>query len=116
MKNTYTIIEIGEHSHPCKFGFNALRKYSLMTNTKLSELQSLGYDMSLDNALTLCFCGIEDGYRAAKQEFNLTIDDLSDQFDGNFEAIEKVFETLADQMNDGFNEKKKTAKKVTKKK
>lgn len=115
MKNTYTIIKIGEHSHPCKFGFNALRKYSLMTNTKLSELQNLGSDMSLDSALTLCFCGIQDGYRSAKMEFNLTIDDLSDQFDGNFEAMEQVFETLAEQMNDGFTEKKKKAKKVKKK-
>ena len=35
--------------------------------------------MNLDNALTLIFCGIEDGYRAAKQEFTLSMDYLDEE-------------------------------------
>ena len=113
----YKIIKIGENEHPIKFGFNALRKYSIMTNTKLSQLNEIGSDMDLNSALCLCFCGIEDGYRATKKSFNITIDDLADQFDGNWECMERVFETLSSQMTDGFeDEKKKTAKRVKQKK
>ena len=58
----------------------------------------------------LCFCGIQDGYRAAKKDFKLTLDDLADQFDGNWDCMENVFNVLADQMSDGVTEKKKKAK------
>jgi hypothetical protein len=112
----YQIIEIGKNEHPIKFGFNALRKYSLMTNTKLSELDKLGDDMDLNSALCLCFCGIADGYRAAKKDFKLTLDDLADQFDGNWDCMANVFNVLADQMSDGVTEKKKKAKVAKKEK
>ena len=81
-----------------------------MTNTKLSELDKIGEDMDLNSALSLCFCGIQDGYRAAKKDFKLTLDDLADQFDGNWDCMENVFNVLADQMSDGVTEKKKKAK------
>jgi hypothetical protein len=110
----YDIIKIGDNTHCIKFGFNALRKYSLMTNTKLSELEKLGADMDLNSALTLCFCGIQDGYRAAGKKFNLTIDDLADQFDGNWDCLESVFTTLAKHMTDGFDTEKKKKLKTAK--
>ena len=57
----YKMITIGKEDHPIKFGFNALRKYSKMTNTSLADLDKLGQEMTLDNALILMYCGIEDG-------------------------------------------------------
>lgn len=111
----YEIITIGKKDHPIKFGFNALRNYSVMTNTKLSDLEKLGNDMDLNSALTLCYCGIKDGYRSAKKDFNLSLDDLADQFDGNWESLENVFNVLAEHMSDGMDQqKKKTAKRVKK--
>ncbi len=71
----YTFIEIDKKKYPIKFGFNALRKYSTKTNTTLQDLDKLGTDMTLDDALTLIYCGVEDGYRAAKQECKISIDD-----------------------------------------
>jgi hypothetical protein len=87
-----------------------LRKYSSKTKTSLQDLDKLGTDMTLDDALTLIYCGVEDGYRAAKQECELTIDDLADLIDGDFDSIGKAMEILTEQMG-GSNEKKQKAKK-----
>ncbi len=106
----YTFIEIDKKKYPIKFGFNALRKYSSKTNTTLQDLDKLGTDMTLDDALNLIFCGIEDGYRAAKQECEISIDDLADLIDGDFDSIGRAMEILAEQMG-GSNEKKPKAKK-----
>ena len=64
----YTFVELGGKKYCIKFGFNALRKYSMKTGTTLNELNKLGADMNLNDALILIHCGIEDGYRAAKQK------------------------------------------------
>lgn len=106
----YTFIEIDKKKYPIKFGFNALRKYSSKTNTTLQDLDKLGVDMTLDNALTLIYCGIEDGYRAAKQECKISIDDLADLIDSDYNCIAIAMEILAEQMG-GDNEKKQKAKK-----
>jgi|TARA_B100001939_G_scaffold347480_1_gene369220 hypothetical protein len=106
----YTFIEINKKKLPIKFGFNALRKYSSKTKTSLQDLDKLGTDMTLDDALNLIYCGIEDGYRAAKQECELSIDDLADLIDGDFDSIGRAMEILTEQMG-GNNEKKPKAKK-----
>ena len=107
----YTFVELGGEKYPIKFGFNALRKYSKKTGTTLAQLNNLGADMSLDGALILIHCGIEDGYRAAKQECKLTIDDLADKMDGDMEGISRCMEILAEMMG-GKNEKKQKPKRV----
>tara|TARA_R110000824_G_scaffold149111_1_gene319216 strand:- start:449 stop:787 length:339 start_codon:yes stop_codon:yes gene_type:complete len=101
----YTFIEIAGEKHPIKFGFNALRKYGIRTNTSLADLDKLGADMQLNQAITLVLCGIEDGYRSAKQECLLDIDSLSDLIDEDFDALERCMNVLAQQM--GGNTKKK---------
>lgn len=105
----YKIITIGKDNHPIKFGFNALRKYSKMTNTSLADLDKLGQEMTLDNALILMYCGIEDGYRASKQEMKLSIDDLADSIDGDFNSIARCMEVLGEMMGE-VNEKKPNPK------
>ena len=110
-KMNYTFIEINKEKLPIKFGFNALRKYSSKTNTSLQDLDKLGVDMTLDDALTLIYCGIEDGYRAAKQDCDLSIDDLADLIDGDFDSIGKAMEILAEQMGGNTKSKKPKAKK-----
>ena len=105
----YKIITIGKEDHPIKFGFNALRKYSKMTNRSLADLDKLGQEMSLDNALIFMYCGIEDGYRASKQEMKLSVDDLADSIDGDFNAIARCMEILGEMMGQ-VNEKKPNPK------
>jgi hypothetical protein len=107
----YTFVEINEKKYPVKFGFNALRKYGMKTNTSLQDLDKLGQDMRLNDALTLILCGIEDGYRKAKQPCDLTIDDLADLIDSDFEAIERCMVILTEQMGGSKKGKEKANKK-----
>ena len=100
----YEFIDLGNKKFPIKFGFAALRNYSNITGTTLAGLDKIGKNMTLDDALTLMYCGIKDGHRAAKQEFNLEVDDIADLLDGNMDSLEKVFETLARQMSGGIQE------------
>ena len=106
----YTFIEIKEKKHPIKFGFSALAKYSKKTNTSLQQLGKIGDDMTLSDALTLIYCGLEDGYRAAKQDCNISIDDLADMIDGDFDFITRAMNIFAEQMG-GNKEKKAKVKK-----
>jgi hypothetical protein len=106
----YTFIEINNKKLPIKFGFNALRKYSSKTNTTLQDLDKLGVDMTLNDALVLIYCGIEDGYRAAKQECEISIDDLADLIDGDFDSIGKAMEILTEQMGGNTGKKQKAKK------
>ena len=111
----YEILEIGETKLPVRFGFNALRKYSLKTGSTMSDLDKLGNGkITFNDAFTLIYCGIEDGYRAAKQEFKMNIDEVTDLFDGNMECMEQAFEILSRSMSSG-NEGKPKAKKAKRK-
>ena len=96
---TYTFVKINGKDFPIKFGFNSLRKYSDATNTSLSDLDKLGSQMTLNEALLLIYYGLEDGYRAAKQPCEITIDDLSDLIDEDFDALTKCMEILGEQMH-----------------
>ena len=111
----YEILEIGENKVPVRFGFNALRKYSLKTGATMNDLNKLASgELTFNDAFCLIYCGIEDGHRAAKQSFTLSLDDVTDMFDGNMEAMEESFKILARAMGEG-NEKKSKAKRVKKK-
>ena len=110
----YEILEIGKHKLPVRFGFNALRKYSLMTGATMNDLNKLASgQLTFNDAFSLIYCGIEDGYRASKQPFKLSLDDITDMFDGNIGCIEKAFEILSRAMGDG-SEKKPKAKRAKK--
>jgi len=113
MKN-YTFVKIAGKEYPIKFGMNALRKYGIRTNTSLSDLDKLGENMMLNSALTLILCGLEDGFRKAKQEFILSIDDLADLIDEDNDAIQRCMSILTEQM--GGNTKKVGKKNPSKKK
>ena len=110
----YEILEIGEHKLPVRFGFNALRKYSLMTGATMADLNKLASgELTFNDAFSLIYCGIEDGHRASKQDFKLKLDEVTDLFDGNMDCMEKAFEILGRAMNNE-GEKKSKAKKVKK--
>ena len=105
----YRFVKIGKKDLPIKFGFGALAKFSKITNTSLQDLDKIGVEMTLDGALNLIYCGIEAGYKSAKQDIDITIDELADLMDGDFEAISRCMVVFAEQM--GGSEKKQKAKK-----
>ena len=95
-----TIIEIGERKHAIRFGFNALREFSRMTGTTLAQLESLGDNMTLDQAITLMYCGFKDGARQEKSAFRYDVADIADWIDEDQTLIEKAFGIFEEQFAD----------------
>ena len=113
----FEYVEVNGKKMPCKYGFNALRHFSRMTGVSINQMEHIGDDMTFDTALTLIFCGLMDGARAAKEGFSYTIDDLADDLDEDMGAIDRCMTLFGKQM--GGKEvqgKKKEPKKVAKKK
>ena len=100
------IIETNERKHAVRFGFNALREFSKMTGTTLSQLEDLGNDMTLDQAITLMFCGFKDGARKEKIHFRYDVADIADWIDEDEELIEKVFAVSEEQYSTKSEKKK----------
>tara|TARA_R110000751_G_scaffold119032_2_gene219505 strand:- start:51 stop:395 length:345 start_codon:yes stop_codon:yes gene_type:complete len=113
----FEYIKINKKTMPVKYGFNALRHFSRMTGTSINDMENLGNKMTFDTALTLIFCGLLDGARAAKEDFKYTIDDLADDLDNDMGAIDRCMGLFADQMGGKEAlEKKNPVKKAPKKK
>ena len=91
------IIEVGDRKHAIRFGFNALREFSRMTGTTLSELETLGENMTLDQAITLMYCGFKDGARKEKAPFRYEVADVADWIDEDETLIEKAFAVFENQ-------------------
>jgi len=91
------IIEIADRKHPIRFGFNALREFSRMTGTTLAQLERLGDDMTLDQAITLMYCGFKDGARKEKAPFRYDVADVADWIEEDEALIEKAFEIFEEQ-------------------
>ena len=87
----FEYIKINKKTMPVKYGFNALRHFSRMTGTSINDMENLGNKMTFDTALTLIFCGLLDGARAAKEDFKYTIDDLADDLDNDMGAIDRCY-------------------------
>jgi hypothetical protein len=95
------IIEIADRKHPIRFGFNALREFSRMTGTTLAQLENLGDNMTLDQAVTLMYCGFKDGARKEKAPFRYDVADIADWIDEDEELIEKAFAVFEQQFSSG---------------
>ena len=94
----YEILEINKKKLECKFGFNALRRFSRITKMPISQLEILGDKMTLDDAVILIHCGIADGHRAAKKELDYSVDDLADDLDDDMDAIGRAMDIFGNQM------------------
>ena len=107
----YEILEIENEKLPIRFGFNSLRKFSLKTGATMADLNKLASgQMTFNDAFVLIYCGIEDGHRAAKLPFKMSVDEVTDLFDNNTEKMEEAFEMLSRAMNEPGGEKEKKSK------
>ena len=103
----FEYVKINDRNMPVKFGFNALRHFSRMTNTSIADFDKIGTSMTFDTALVLIFCGLQDGARAAKESFSYTIDDLADDLDNDMSAIERCMVIFTEMMTPSKAEEKK---------
>ena len=92
-------IEVNGKRYPVRFGFNALREFTAVTGTTLSQLQSLQENITLDHAIKLVWCGFKDGARKEKMPFSLAVDDIADLLDEDNTVLEKAFETFNKQFS-----------------
>ena len=93
----FEVIKIADKTFSIKFGMNALRIFCKRTGKNLNDLQTLGQGMSLDEACHLILSGIEDGSRKAGQDFELTVDELSDLLDEDFDALSRAMDIFSKQ-------------------
>lgn len=107
----FEFVKIGDKAYPVKFGFNALRHFSKMTGIAIQDFSKIGVNMTFDTALTLIYVGLQDGSRAAKQNFEMTIDDLADLLDTDMDAIERCMIVFTEMMTPKQNQPVKSSKK-----
>ena len=95
-----TITENGKKKElPIRFGMNSLRLFTKATNKTLNDLQYLGSDMSLEDALQLIQAGLIDGHRKAGQEYIYSIEDIADFLDEDQSVLERAMKVFGDQYN-----------------
>jgi len=109
-----TPVKINGEIYPVKYGFAALRAFSDVTNTKLSDMDKLGTAMTFTQAIALVWAGLKDGARVSKEGFDLDLDDVADILDEDEEALERVLKVFADNLSG--NKKPVKGQRATKKK
>jgi hypothetical protein len=88
-------INLGGEDRPVKFGFAALMNFTDMSGYKLNELDKLGDNMTLTDAVKLIYCGLKNGSRVERQKFNHQLEDVADWLDESPTAINEVLELFA---------------------
>ncbi len=92
-------IETNNKRYPVRFGFNALREFSRETGMPLAALTSLQNEITLDQAITLVWCGFKDGARKDKMPFKMDVADVADLLDEDQTILEKAFEIFGRQFS-----------------
>jgi hypothetical protein len=98
----YEIVIINGKDYPVRFGMNSLRNFTKATNRSLQDLDKLGEGMSLDDACQLVLAGLKDGARVSGKDCSLSVEDVSDLLDEDFDSLNKVLEVFSSQFSAKF--------------
>lgn len=99
-------VEIGKEQRPVKYGFAALMEFTEANGYTMADLDSLGDNMKLKDALFLVWCGLKHGARVEKKPFNFTIEEVADWLDDKPEAMEETLNVFSSSFNTSEEEKK----------
>ena len=99
-------VEIGGEERPVKFGFAALMEFTDENGYTMADLDNLGENMKLKDALFLVWCGLKHGARVEKKPYSYSIDDIADWLDEQPEAMEKVLNVFSSSFGASEEEKK----------
>jgi len=89
---------------PVKFGFAALMEFTDSMKMTMQDLESLGDNITLAQAVKLIWCGLKHGHRAEKIPYDLTVYDVADLLDSDVNVMEDVLKVFSDSF--GEQEKK----------
>lgn len=99
-------VEIGGKERPVKFGFAALMEFTEANGYTMADLDTLGDNMKLKDALFLVWCGLKHGARVEKQEYSFNLEDIADWLDEKPEAMEEVLNVFSSSFGASNEEKK----------
>lgn len=99
-------VEIGGASRAVKYGFAALMEFTESNGYTMADLDKLGENMKLKDALFLVWCGLKHGARVEKQPFSYTLEDVADWLDERPEAMEAVLNVFSSSFSSSEEEKK----------
>lgn len=95
----YEVVILNGKDYPVRFGFNALRIFTEQTNKSIADLENLGGEISLSDAIYLVWAGIKDGARkSGRTELrDLSVEDVADLIDEDMETLQKVLDVFSKQ-------------------
>lgn len=99
-------IEIGGQDRPVKYGFAALMEFTEKNGYTMGDLDKLGENMKLKDALFLVWCGLKHGARVEKKPFSHTIEEVADWLDDKPEAMEETLNVFSSSFGASEEEKK----------
>jgi len=99
-------VKIGGEERAVKFGFAALMEFTEANGYTMTDLDSLGENMKLKDAIFLVWCGLKHGARVEKTAFAYTIDDVADWLDDRASALEEVLNVFSSSFGAAEEEKK----------
>ena len=99
-------VEIGGASRAVKYGFAALMEFTESNGYTMADLDKLGENMKLKDALFLVWCGLKHGARVEKQPFSYTLEDVADWLDEKPQVMEEVLNVFSSSFSSSEEEKK----------
>lgn len=99
-------VKIGNEERPVKYGFAALIEFTEANGLTMADLDNLGDNMSLKDAVFLVYIGLKHGARVEKKPFQKSIEDIADWLDENSGAMEEVLSVFGDSFGGAAEEKK----------
>ena len=99
-------VEIGGEERPVKFGFAALMEFTEENGYTMADLDNLGENMKLKDALFLVWCGLKHGARVEKKPYSYSIEEVADWLDEQPEAMDKVLNVFSSSFGASEEEKK----------
>lgn len=91
-------INFGGENRPVKYGMNALSIIAKVEDIDLSNITEFGDGIDFSLMRTIVFAGLQEGARAEKKEFTLTLEDVGDFMDGDIDSAEEFVQLMSDQM------------------
>ena len=90
--------DFGGAKRPVKYGMNALSVITKVENIDFSNISEMGEGIDFSLMRTIVFAGLQEGARAEKKDFDITLDDVGDFLDGDIDKAEKFVELMSEQM------------------
>jgi hypothetical protein len=88
-------IDFGGEKRPVKYGMNALATFSKLSK---SEVKEDGSGLGFDDLRLLVYVGLQEGARADRKEFKVSLEDVGDWLDADFDKLQEFVEAFTESL------------------